>query len=273
MPEANDHPIPPHPPHDLDVWNDLAPHWDEQVGEGNDFHKQIILPGTTSLLDLSPGQRVLDVGCGNGWHARRMARDGVRVLACDGSSVFIDKASQRSQAQNLNIDFRVINACDETELLNLAPAGPFDAAVATLVLMDLPTLTPLMKSLRQLVRPGGRFVFSVSHPSFYSNEAVLTAQQTQGEGEAVQSFGVHVTRYITDWPHASRGILGQPRPHTIYHRPLSTLLRDAFSCGWALDGLIEPTYEWDTRSRSPFSWARRPEIPPALIARLRPAGA
>ena len=55
------------------VWDDNATLWDEGMGEGNDFVEVLIWPATERLLALQPGERVLDIACGNGLYSRRLA--------------------------------------------------------------------------------------------------------------------------------------------------------------------------------------------------------
>ena len=256
----------------IDIWDRLASYWDAQVGEGNDFQKQLVMPATDRLLAAVAGERVLDACCGNGNYSRRLGRSGCDVVAFDGAPTFIDLARARTRPADGAIDYRVADACDEAAVLALATPASFDAAVCSFALMDLPTIGPLLRGVRQLLKPGGRFVWSIGHPAFHTNEATPTARQQQGEGEATQAFGVEVTRYASDWPHRSRGILGQPEPHWIYHRSLSTLLNECFASGFVVDGMEEPTFAADARARSPFAWARRPEVPPAIVVRLRRTG-
>jgi hypothetical protein len=137
-----------------------------------------------------------------------------------------------------------------------------------MAMMDLPTLEPLLRAAQTHLKPGGRFVFSVCHPCWNSNEADMTGRLVQGEGEPRQIFGVEVFRYAADWPHLSRGLLHQPQPHWMYHRSLSSLLGACFAAGFVVDAMEEPLFPEDLRTRSPFSWARRPDIPPAIVVRL-----
>jgi SAM-dependent methyltransferase len=253
----------------LNIWNKIAEHWDEQVGEGNDFQKQLVMPATTRLLEPKPGQRVLDACCGNGNYSRRLGRMGSKVLAFDGAARFIELARARTVEADGVIRYEVADACDQAAVLALAKPMSFDAAVCSFAVMDLPTIAPLFRAVRSLVKPGGRFVFSLGHPAFHTNESKMIARQDHGEGEPTQSFGVEVMRYANDWPHKSRGLLNQPEAHWIYHRSLSTVLRECFEAGFVVDGMEEPTFEPDTRARSPFAWARRTDIPPAIVIRLR----
>lgn len=250
-------------------WDRIAEHWDAQVGDGTDFQKLLVYPATDRLLDAQPDWRVLDACCGNGNYARRLGRVGCRVMAFDGSHEMIERARARTKPGDGAIEYHVADATDEAAVRWLGEGRPFDAAVCSMALMDLVSIDPIFRAIRSMLRPAGAFVFSVGHPAFHTNEAVKWATQVDGEGAASQTFGCLVTRYLSDWAHASRGLLDQPVPHTLFHRSLSTILKSAFEAGFVIDGLEEPAFPPDTRLRSPFSWARRPEIPPVLVVRCR----
>lgn len=255
---------------DRDIWNRIAGHWDSQIGEGNDFQKLLVMPATDRLLAADAGERVVDACCGNGNYARRLGRRGAAVVAFDGSSSFIEIARKRHRPEDGDVSYHIADACDDAAVAALAEPATVDAYVCSMALMDLPRLEPLLRAARKHLKPGGRFVFSVGHPAWHTNEAAMTARLVQGEGEPKQIFTVEVERYASDWPHLSRGLLNQPEPHWLYHRSLSTLLNTCFASGFVLDAMEEPLFPEDLRTRSPFSWARRPEIPPAMVCRLRP---
>lgn len=67
-----------------EIWNAIAPTWDAYMGEGRGFRNLLIGPATERLLALQPDELVLDIGCGNGVCARRMAQFGARVVAKEG---------------------------------------------------------------------------------------------------------------------------------------------------------------------------------------------
>lgn len=257
--------------HDLADWEAIADHWDQQTGDGTDFQKLLVFPATDRLLEARPGEVVLDACCGNGNYARRLGERGCRVIAFDGSRRMIHHAQRRHRPGHGDVTYHVADACDAAAVRALSGGQSIDAAVCCMALMDLPVLEPLLRAVRGCLKPGGRFVYSVAHPAFHSNEPLKWAVQDDGgvqDGKPVQTFGLLVTRYLTPWPHPSRGLLGQPRPHPMYHRPLRDLLGACFAAGFVVTGLDEPAFPPDTRLRSPFSWARRPELPPVLVVRL-----
>lgn len=251
-----------------DVWNRNADLYDERMGDdGNDWHRKLIRPGTERLLDIRPGERVLEVACGTGLFARRLAALGARVLAFDVSDRMIGHARRRSRAQSDRIDYRVIDAADRDQLQALH-GEPFDAAVANMALMDVPSIEPLSEALSGLLRPGGRFVFSVMHPCFQAPGMTKVAEETEADGRLLTRFSVKVSEYATPKAHLGMAILGQPVPQHYFHRPLSTLFAVFFDAGFVLTGLEEPTFGPDTEPTRLQGWINRPEIPPVFIARM-----
>jgi 2-polyprenyl-3-methyl-5-hydroxy-6-metoxy-1,4-benzoquinol methylase len=247
------------------VWEGIARWWDERVGEGDDFQVRLVRPATERLLEARPGQYVLDLACGNGGFARRLAEQGCRVLACDFSPTFLERARARSAGQAGQVEYRLADLCDRGQLLALG--GPFDAAVCTMAVMDMATVTPLLEGLRVLLRPGGRFVFSVLHPCFNSTGCSLVAELEDRDGELRTTHAVKVTRYLSLGPTRGVGIRGQPQPHYYFNRPLGTLFSACFRAGFALTGLEEPAFPESAASR-PLTWESCPDIPPALVARM-----
>jgi SAM-dependent methyltransferase len=77
-------------------WNQNALFWDERMGEGNSFHKTLIEPTQERLLNVCAGQRILDIACGNGQFARRLAKLGTCVLGVDISERMIVRARART---------------------------------------------------------------------------------------------------------------------------------------------------------------------------------
>ena len=51
------------------IWDKNARFWDERMGEGNQFQRQLIGPGTDRLLGIKDGESVLNITCGNGHYS------------------------------------------------------------------------------------------------------------------------------------------------------------------------------------------------------------
>ena len=253
-----------------ELWNRKARFWDELHGDfGNVFHRRLIEPTVLQLLMLQPGEAVLDIGCGNGALARRMAECGGRVSAFDFSEELIQLAKQRGGSNAAGIDYRIIDATDEAAMLQLGVGG-FDAVTCTMTLMDAPTIDPLFRAASDLLRNGGRFVFATAHPAFNSNNPIFVQEKEDRDGIVSEHYAVKLRAYLDVPPVKGAGAPGEPAPHYYYHRTLSELLGAAFAAGFVLDGLIEPAFTAEDAERSErLSWEKMPQIPPVLGGRLR----
>lgn len=250
------------------AWNANAEFWDERMAEGNDFFNVLIWPAVQKLLQPSAGERLLDVACGNGLTSRRLAHAGASVTAFDFSEPMIDLARKRGESPH--IDYRVIDATDREALLDLG-AGSFDGALCNMALMDMANIEPLMHALASLLRPNGRFVFSVLHPCFNNPATIQMGELEDRSGVLVTTYSVKTSRYLTPYSQSGLAMPQQPRPHPYFHRPLSALLSPAFDAGLVLDAIEERAFPPEnTGGSSPLSWnGRFSEIPAVLICRLR----
>lgn len=252
------------------VWNDIAEWWDDQIGEGNAFQDLLIEPATERLLKLKPGELVLDVACGAGRFARRMAALGARVIGIDQAEKFIERAKLKAGKNGDRLDFRVCDAADSESLLSLSQQK-FDAVVCTMALMDMASIEPLISSLPKLLKPTGRFVFSLTHPAFNSGSSRMLAEQYTENGQLKTRFSVSISDYIKPFHFEGIGVLGQPVSQHYFHRPLSLIFNTCFSYGLVIDGVEEPTFNQDSeiKSKLVISWASLPNVPPILVARAR----
>jgi 2-polyprenyl-3-methyl-5-hydroxy-6-metoxy-1,4-benzoquinol methylase len=253
------------------LWEQKATFWDALHGdEGNQFHRRLVAPAVERLLALQPGERVLDVACGNGVMARRLAALGGRVTAVDFSPALIEKAQQRGQPAGEPIQYGVADATDEEAMAALGE-GQFDAVVCTMALMDMPAITPLYRAVRRLLVENGRLVFANTHPAFNANHVFAAEMADQG-GQLVTTTALKISAYLSIPPVKAGGAVGEPTPHIYYHRPLHQLLGEAFAARLVLDALEEPAFApEDADPQRPLSWSSLWQIPPVLAGRLRPA--
>jgi len=254
-----------------EIWDKNADYWNQRMGDGNEFHRTLIAPAQERLLNLSPGEKVLDIGCGNGQFTRRMAELGAQVLALDISPRMIEHARAKSTEYPDRIEYRVVDATDRAALIALG-ARTFDAAVCTMAMMDMASIDPLLSSLSALLKPAGRFVFSVVHPCFNSSGIRLVAEEaTSDAGALVTRYSVAISEYIHPRPAKGVAMRDQPVAQYYFDRPISVLFDACFSRGFVLDGLAEPTFH-TSKDDGRANWSNISEIPPALVGRMRLAG-
>jgi 2-polyprenyl-3-methyl-5-hydroxy-6-metoxy-1,4-benzoquinol methylase len=253
------------------AWEQNATFWDNKMHGEDDFRRILIHPASERLLNLQPGESVLEIACGNGVFARRLARSGVQIIATDFSERLLEHARVRTTEDVERIEYRLVDATREEQIVALGQQR-FDAAVCNQGIMDIADIDPLMRGIRQVVKPGGRFVFALSHPCFNHTGIALCVEEVTVDGELVAAHSIRVSQYLHSGPQKGIAIIGQPVPHYYFDRPLHVLFNACFRAGLVLDGLEEPAFNHPhdgSQVTRMLSWANSREIPPVLVARLR----
>ena len=101
-------------------------------------------------LGVTPGTRLLDVGCGAGQLALIAARAGAQVTGCDISTNWLEKARARAAAEGLAVAF------EEGDAESLPyEDGQFDAVTSLIGAMFAPRPDRVAAELTRVCRPGG----------------------------------------------------------------------------------------------------------------------
>ena len=108
------------------------------------------------VLSPSPGEVILDAGCGTGRNLAALLEAGARPIGVDFSDGMLAVARRAQPSVALAM-------ADLQHSLPFAAAS-FDAVLCTLVGEHLDDLPATLNGLRHVLKPGGRLVFSVYHP-------------------------------------------------------------------------------------------------------------
>jgi ubiquinone/menaquinone biosynthesis C-methylase UbiE len=114
-------------------------------------------PVVDELIRDLPVGRALDVACGTGRHAARLAALGYETVGVDATPAMLDVARERAP----EVDFRL----GDFAALPVDDAA-FDLAICALALAHLPDPSPAIAEIGRAVRPGGRVVLADAHPTF-----------------------------------------------------------------------------------------------------------
>jgi ubiquinone/menaquinone biosynthesis C-methylase UbiE len=121
---------------------------------GADASFQAYKRQTFALLEVGPGQQVLDLGCGTGEDAQALAAlvaPGGRVTAADSSQAMIAAARQRAEGCGLPVEFVAADA----HALDF-PDDTFDACRSDRMFMHLENPLQVLREMARVARPGGR---------------------------------------------------------------------------------------------------------------------
>ena len=126
------------------------------------------------LFPAMEGSRVLDLGCGYGWHCKYAVEQGAaEALGLDLSEKMIAEARAR------NADPRIrYEVCGIAEYSY--PAGYYDLVVSNLALHYLADLDDIYRKVFSTLRPGGVFLFNIEHPVFTAGVREDWVRDTEG---------------------------------------------------------------------------------------------
>lgn len=177
------------------------------------------------LPDFS-GKRVLDIGCGFGWHCIYAAEQGAAaVLGTDISEKMLAVAKEKTTFSN--VAYQQIAMEDIT----FAP-NTFDVAISSLAFHYTPDFRNICERVGHCLATGGDFIFSVEHP-------VFTAYGTQDWSYNGDGDRIHwpVDRYFEE---GKRDAIFLGESVTKYHKTLATYLNTLLLTGFQITKIVEP---------------------------------
>lgn len=225
---------------------DLAEEWDRiahvRAGElsgGLDLsYQHVLMPTVEELMGPAAG-RLLDVGCGTGELTRRLSLRAEQVVAIDPSARSIEEARRRSQ-NIAHIEWRSKSIED---FVRVWRGYQFDVTVANMSLMDAADLNSVLAAVGEILKSGGLFVWTITHPWFWP---------TYWGYEGAPWFDYNRETFIEAEFRITRHASGLNTTHI--HRPLSTYLNSMISHGLAPESLVEPVPDAEAMQRYPEVW-------------------
>ena len=137
-----------------------------------------------------------------------------------------------------------------------------------MAMMDMPVIEPIASAVSRALKPGGRFVFSVSHPCFNTEATTMLAEDVLREGRRGIEYSIRVSEYIRPAIRRGEAMSGQPLLQYYFDRPISLLFKTCFDAGFVLDGLEEPVF-CEPGASGRLTWSNYSQIPPVLVVRMR----
>lgn len=178
------------------------------------------------ILPDFQGKRVLDLGCGYGWHCKYAADHGaVSVLGTDISHRMLETARQK------NSDPGITYQCAAMEDLDF-PAESFDCVISSLAFHYVKDFPGLAARIGRWLKPGGDLVFSVEHPVFTAYGSQDWYYDSDGN---ILHFPVDNYYY-----EGKRDAIFLGEHVVKYHRTLTTYLETLLQNGFILRHVVEP---------------------------------
>lgn len=232
-------------------YNDIAGWYDAYLRE-NPIYTEVVLPNVLALVGDVQRQHVCDLACGQGWIARELAQRGACVTGIDLAENLLAIARLHEKQTPLGIDYVHGNAHDALEL----PHGDFDGCICVMALMNLDDIPGVFQTVHRILKPGGWFVFAITHPCFQTPGAQWI---TTPEGKSARIVSDYFTERI--WTSgSSKGVRSRVGEH---HRMLSTYFNALVAAGLVFERMVEPVGIGESSNQQPG----KQEVPAIMLVR------
>lgn len=171
------------------------------------------------------GKRVLDLGCGYGWHCKYAVQNGAsEVLGIDSSKKMI------AQAVSNNYDDRIKYAVCTIEDFTY-PADFYDLVVSNLALHYIENLDDVYQKVHRTLKMEGCFLFNIEHPTFTAgvNEDWTFDEDGLCKFWAIDNYyypGERMTNFL------GKQVIKQ-------HHTLTQILNPLIECGFQIESVEE----------------------------------
>ena len=218
-------------------WNAVAAWYDDLLESGDGtYQKDLILPNVLRLLDIKRGEKVLDLGCGQGFFSREFFKAGADVFGVDLSPKLIALAKEHSPKE---IRFAVSTA----DKLSVFSGPSFDAVVCISVIQNIERVQAVFAETVRVLKSGGRFLVVMNHPAFR-----ITKRSSWGFDEKNKIQYRRIDEYISE---SGADIAMKPGSDstvftTSFHHPLQFYFKALHKAGF----LVRRLEEWNSGKTS-----------------------
>jgi ubiquinone/menaquinone biosynthesis C-methylase UbiE len=140
-------------------WGKVAKWYDELLDGEDTYQEQVIKPNLLRILNVQKDEEILDVGCGQGFFAREIAKLGAKVVGIDIGSELIKIAKEKSGTKET---YLTLPAEDMKSLQDKR----FNAEICILALQNIKDLNKAVSEMSRVVKIGGRVILVLNHPTF-----------------------------------------------------------------------------------------------------------
>lgn len=228
-------------------WGNVAAWYDDTVEEEGSYQQTVILPNLLRLMELSRGEKVLDLACGQGFFSRAFHGAGADVIGVDISKELVDIARAKSPKA---IGLHVAPA----HALPFLNAQGIDKATIVLALQNIENMQETLAECARILKPKGKLYLVLNHPAFRIPKESSWGFSAEGGPASPgdeKTTGVQYRRIDRYLSNSRTEIVMHPgesgSEKTIsFHRPLQVYAKAFFKSGF----VIRRMEEWNSNKKS-----------------------
>jgi len=216
----------------------------------DDVHYGPLAPGERELHLLGDvaGKRIIEIGCGGGQNSIALTKWGATCVGIDPSPAQLDHARRFALENGVEVQF-VEGVAED---LSGFPDSGFDIALSSYAFDYVTDLRRAYDEAWRVLKPGGLFVFCLSHPWFQAVAGHLTRDPDRPEP---LDYSAWPTIEEWDWTYED-GTTARMRGHL---RTLAQIINELIEAGFVLERLVEQNVA-DVEGASDEELARFPYV-------------
>ncbi|RLC87860.1 MAG: hypothetical protein DRI79_08125 [Chloroflexi bacterium] len=232
-------------------WDTISAHYQASTRiSTDDVHYGPLAPGERELglLGDVAGKRAIEIGCGGGQNAIALTKLGATCIGVDPSPAQIAHARRLALKNGVEVQF----AEGVAEDLSGFPDGYFDIALSSYAFDYVTDLRQAYDEVWRVLKPGGLFVFCLSHPWF---QAVGWHLAGDPDAPEIGDYATWPAVEEWDWTYED-GTTARMRGHL---RTLAQIVNELIEAGFVLERLVEQNVA-DVEGASDEELARFPYV-------------
>lgn len=242
-------------------WGGVADWYDTYLeNTKGSFQEAVIAPNLIRVVAPRKNLRLLDIGCGQGYFARKFAASGATVVGADIAPELIANAQKHAPS----LTFHIAPA----HKLGFAKDASFDVATIVLALQNMANMAEVFSEANRVLTRGGRLILVLNHPVFRNPKHTHWGfdQKTNTQYRRIDTYLSPTKERIAMHPGKNSG-----EETLSYHHSLQDIFKTLSKTGFAVTKLEE----WISHRKSmpgPRQKAEdtaRKEIPMFMLLELR----
>lgn len=242
-------------------WGNVASWYEGMVEEDNSFQVKVIAPNLTRLMNIQPGETILDLACGTGFFANIFFEHGAKVQGVDIGKELIEKAKENSSKQ-------IIYTVSSADKIPQIKTNTMDKVAIILALQNIENVTGVLAECSRVMKKNASLFVVLNHPNYRIPKATEWGwdEKTQTEYRRIDAY-LSEKKIVIDMHPGEKN-----KKKTIsFHRPLQYYFKQLSKHGLAVTRLEE----WISHRQGPkgkrfvASERARKEIPLFLFLEIQ----
>jgi len=214
------------------TWEEMSPYYQRKYGDSLMFYEKTI---HLKLFGNLENKKLLDLGCGGGQTSILFAEHGAIVTGIDFSQKQIDFAKALAKKKRMKeVSFQQ----GDIEDLSVFRDCSFDLVSSSHTIHYVENLQKCFDEAFRVLKPKGKFVFSVSHPLNY----IVERENNQ---LIIKGSYFRKGKYKWNWEYPEEEL---KYPMSLFIRKVDDYFTALRKSGFAVEDLLEPKTDLDKNS-------------------------